>query len=141
MRATFVAAAVIVAVASLAACGGDSKEDQAKAQVCDARADIGKQVDALKGVTITTATTSQIQDNLKAIGDDLTKIKNARGDLDDDRKSQVDQANQAFESEVKGVVSTLGSTTSAADAKAKAQQAFQQLADSYKQAFAKIDCS
>ena len=140
MRATL-AAAVTVAVVSLAACGGDSKEDRAKAQVCDARADIGKQVDALKGMTITTATTSQIQDNLKAIGDDLRKIRNARADLDDDRKSQVDQANQAIESQVKGVVSTLATTTSAADAKAKVQQAFQQLADSYKQAFAKIDCS
>jgi hypothetical protein len=132
--------AVALAAVTLAACGGDSKADQAKSQVCDARADISKQVDTLKGLTISTATLNQVQDSLKAIGDDLTKIKNARGNLDDDRKKQVDQANKDFESQVKTTFSDLGKSTSASDAKTQLQQAFQGLANSYQQTFAKIDC-
>ena len=45
---------VLIAALALGACG-ESKEDKAKSTVCDARADIGKQVDKLKGLTITTA--------------------------------------------------------------------------------------
>jgi hypothetical protein len=129
----------LVAV-SLSACGSDAKEKRATSQVCDARADISKQVDALKGLTISTATTSQIQASLKAIGDDLTKIKNARKNLSDERRSQVDDANKAFESQVRNAFSDLGTTTSASDAKTKLTQAFQSLADSYQNTFAKIDC-
>ena len=141
MRRATPALGVALAAVALAACGGDSKADQAKTQVCDARADISKQVDALKGLTISTATSNQIQTSLKAIGDDLTKIKNARKNLDDDRKSQVDQANKTFESQVRSTFSDLGKTTSLSDAKTQLQQAFQGLASSYEQSFAKIDCS
>jgi hypothetical protein len=141
MRRSPLAIAVALAAVALAACGGDSKADQAKSQVCDARADISKQVDALKGMTISSATLSQVQDNLNAIGEDLSKIKNARNDLDDDRKSQVDEANKNFESQVRSTFSDIGKTTSLSDAKTQLQQAFQGLASSYEQTFAKIDCS
>jgi hypothetical protein len=135
-----VAIVVVLAVLVLGACGGDSKEDEAKAQVCDARADVSKQVDSLKGMTLSTATTSQIRESLTAIGNDLTKIKDAQADLDDQRKSQVQQANQAFESQLKSIRSTLGSTTSLSDAKAQLSQAFQQLASAYEDTLSKIDC-
>ena len=140
MRRSSSAFGVALAAVALAACGGDSKADQAKTQVCDARADISKQVDTLKGMTISTATQSKVQDSLNAIGDDLTKIKNARKNLDDDRKSQVDQANKTFETQVRSTFSDLGKTTSLSDAKTQLQQAFQGLASSYEQSFAKIDC-
>ena len=140
MRRSFPAISVALAAVAIAACGGDSKADQAKSQVCDARADISKQVDTLKSMTISTATLNQVQDSLKAIGDDLTKIKNARNNLDDDRKSQVDEANKNFESQVKSTFSDLGKSTSASDAKSQLEQAFDSLAGSYQQTFAKIDC-
>jgi hypothetical protein len=139
MRAGLVIAVVFAAFA-LGACGGDSKEDQAKTQVCDARADISKQVDSLKGMTISTATSSEIQNSLKAIGDDLTKIKNARNNLDDERKSQVDDASKTFQSQVTSVFSDLGKSTSLSDAKTQLSQAFDGLASSYQQTYAKIDC-
>ena len=55
------AAVLIALIATLAAagCGGDSKEDKARAQVCDARDDISSQVQKLSDMEITTATTSQ----------------------------------------------------------------------------------
>ena len=81
---------------ALSGCGGSSsssKQDDAKAQVCDARADISKQVDTLKGLTVSAATLDQIQTSLKAIDSDLKKIAGAAGDLKGDDKSQLQQAN------------------------------------------------
>ena len=48
-------ALAIVLALGLGACG-QSSEDKAKSTVCDARADIGKQVDELKSLTPTTVT-------------------------------------------------------------------------------------
>ena len=136
-----VAVALALAALGLAACGGgDSKEEKATNQVCAARDDIQKQVNTLKDLTISTATTDQITKSLQAIGSDLTKIKNAQGDLNDERKKEVQQANKDFESSVKGIASDLGSSTSLSDAKTKLSAALDQLANSYKQTFAKIDC-
>jgi hypothetical protein len=132
--------AAVLAAFAVAGCGGNKKEDQAKNSVCDARADISKQVDTLKGLTISTATLDQVQNSLKAIGDDLTKIKNARGNLSSDRRKQVDDANKNFESQVKATFSDLGKSTSVTDAKTQLQQAFQSLASTYQQTYAKIDC-
>jgi membrane peptidoglycan carboxypeptidase len=134
------AAIAIASALTLAACGGDSKEDKAQNQVCDAKAEIAKQVDTLQGLTISTATVNQVQQSLKAIGSSLTQIKDAQGDLSDDRKQQVQSANQAFESQVKGILSNLGQSTSVSDAAAQMQSAMKQLASSYKQAYAKVDC-
>ena len=139
---TRLAIALVLALAGVAlgACG-DSAEDEAQAQVCDARADISKQVDSLKDLTLTTATTSKVRDSLSAIRSDLTKIKNAQSDLSDDRRSEVQQANQAFESQVKSVVSTLGTSTSLSEAGTQLSQALDQLASTYDDTFAKVDCS
>ena len=136
-----VALALALAALGLAACGGgDSKEEKASNQVCDARADIQKQVNTLKGLTISTATTSQITKSLNAIGDDLAKIKDAQGDLNDERKKEVQQANKDFESSVKSIASDLGTATSLSDAKSQLSAALQKIATSYEQTFAKIDC-
>jgi hypothetical protein len=68
---------VLVPALGLAACG-QSAADKAKSQVCSARADINKQIDYLKGLTLQTATTTGIKNSLTAIGNDLTKIKDAQ---------------------------------------------------------------
>ena len=51
---------------ALAACG-QSDEEKAKSNVCDARADIQKQVDELKSLTLKTATLDKIRSSLTAI--------------------------------------------------------------------------
>jgi hypothetical protein len=134
-------AAVAVAVVALgAAACGTSEEDKAKEQVCDARADISKRVDTLEGLTLSTATTGQVKDSLTAIRDDLRKIGDAQGDLDDERKSQVQAANAAFAAQLQSIAADLGRDLSAADAKAQLQSALRQLATTYRQTFAKVDC-
>jgi hypothetical protein len=131
---------VLVAALALGACG-ESKQDKAKTTVCDARADIGKQVDKLKSLTITTATTDDVQNSLKAINSDLSKIKDAQGDLSDARRQQVQDANKAFTSQLSDIAGSLGKSTSLSDAKAQLTSALQQLATAYKQSFARVDCS
>jgi membrane peptidoglycan carboxypeptidase len=130
----------LVAAFALGACG-ESKQDKAKNTVCSARADIGKQVDQLKGLTISTATADTVQKSVQAIRSDLSKIKDAQGDLSDERRQQVQAANKAFTSQMQSIVKSLGSSTSLSDAKSQLTSATQQLATAYQQSFARIDCS
>jgi Tfp pilus assembly protein PilP len=137
-RAAPTCAALLVALV-LAGCG-ESDEDKAQAAVCDARADISKQIDDLKGMTAATFSTDAVSGSLSAIQTDLSKIKSAQGDLSDDRRQQVQSANQAFESQISGIVKQIGSSASVADAETQVTASLQQLADSYQQTYARIDC-
>jgi hypothetical protein len=143
MRPAAVLLVVLVAFA-LGACGGSgsgsSKQDKAKQQVCSARDDMAKQVDTLKGLTLSTATLDTVQTSLKAIDDDLTKIKDATGDLSGDTKSQLQKANQEFVTKVNSIASSLLKTSSLNQAQSQATAALQQLADAYQQTFAKFSC-
>src|SRR3954454_8415463 len=98
---------LLVALVGIGACGGDSKSDKAMANVCAARADIQKQVDGLKGLTVTTATTSQVTDGLQAIRDDLATIRSSREDLSDDRRKDVQAANDEFKGQVQEIATTV----------------------------------
>jgi hypothetical protein len=131
---------VFVLSVALGGCG-ESKSDKAKKQVCNARSDIQTQINTLKGLTPTTATTSQIKDSLNSIKDDLGKIKDAQGQLNADRKQQVQQANQQFTSQISSIVSNLGTNLSLSNAKTQLTSAIQQLANSYQQTLAKVNCS
>ena len=133
---------LLLAAVALGACGGQSKETKAKNQVCDARADISKQVNTLKGLTPSLANAGQAKSSLQAISDDLKKIADAQGDLNGARKSQVSAANQEFKSKVKDVAANLGTSLAAGgDAKSQLSAAFDDLAATYQRTFAKVDCS
>ena len=125
---------------ALGACG-ESDEDKALNTVCDARDDMAKQIDELKGLTPATVTTDAVTQNLDAIRNDLNDMADARSDLSDDRRSEVEAATNEFTSSVKAVTSDLGTSLSASDAKAQVVTALQQLEASYKDAFAPLDCS
>jgi Tfp pilus assembly protein PilP len=128
------------AAVGLTACG-QSSQDKAKSQVCDARSDISKNVNELKGLTLTTATVDGVKQNVKAIQDDLGKIKDAQGNLNADRKKQVQAANEAFTQQVKSIASSVGQSLSLTDAGTQLKTAASQLATSYQQTLGKIDCS
>ena len=132
-------AAALLAAAALASCG-TSKEDKAKNQVCDARSDIAKQVDTLKGLTLTSASVDQVRTSLKAIGNDLKQIADAQGNLSSSRKQQVKDANETFTSQVNSTLSDLGSSLSLTNAKSQLESSLKQLATAYQQSFAKVDC-
>jgi hypothetical protein len=130
----------LLAALGLGACG-ESKQDKAKSSVCSARSDMSKQVDQLKGLTASTVTIDGVQSSLKAIRDDLAKIKDAQGDLSGSRRQQVQDATKTFTSQVQSVAGSIGKSTSISDAKAQLTSALQQLGDAYKQSFARLDCS
>jgi Tfp pilus assembly protein PilP len=122
-----------------AACG-KSAEEEAKDDVCDARADIQKQVADLQSLTTGTATTDQISSDLNAIKDDFTKISDAQDDLDDPRKQQVQKANETFRSQLDSLVSDLGTSQSLEQSAQKLRTDIADLAAAYKQSLAPIDC-
>ena len=63
------------------ACGGQSAQDKAQSNVCSARADIKKQVDALKSTTLTSGSIDGVKANLSAIQKDVKQIADAQGNL------------------------------------------------------------
>jgi len=139
LRLGLIIAGLILIAASVVGCG-ESDEEKAQAKVCDATADLKKQVDELAALTPTTATADGVEENLKAIENDLKEIKDAQGDLSDDRKQEVESATEEFGSEVESIASGLQSDLSISGAEAKLQAAGQQLASSYQKAFAQVDC-
>lgn len=81
-----------------------------------------------------------MEGNLNAIEIDLNQMKDAQGDLNEDRTQEVESATQDFASEVEAVADGLSSDLSLSGAKSKLEATGQQLASSYQQAFAQIDC-
>jgi hypothetical protein len=139
MRAACSALAGVMLVLALGACG-ESSEDKAQNTVCDAKDDIGKQVDELTTLTPATVTKDAVTQNLDTIKTDLKDISDAQSDLSSDRRSEVESANNAFASSVEGIASRLGSSLSASDAKAQVVTALKQLEASYQKAFAPLNC-
>jgi DNA anti-recombination protein RmuC len=123
----------------LAACG-ESDEDKAKAEVCDARDDIRTQVRELQDLTLGTATVDQVESHLNAIGDDLKKIADAQDQLSESDKQQVQEANQAFKSQLETLGGDIGRSVSLEEAAQQLKSGFADLATTYQQALGPIDC-
>ena len=90
---------------------GESDAEKAQTQVCDARADAKQQVDSLAGLTVTTATVDGVRESLDAIKEDVNQIVDAQGDLNEERKQQVESATQEFTSELEAVAGGLASNS------------------------------
>ena len=131
---------IVVLAVVLAGCG-DSKEEKAQSNVCDAKAGIQKQVNELEGMTASTVTLDGVKSSLQSIGDDLTKLKNAQADLSGDRKDEAEKAWQTFRTEVKSIRENLLTSLSAEDAKQQLTSSFDDLAASFRTAFAPVDCT
>ncbi len=139
LRLGFLVAGLLLIAGTAVGCG-ESDAEKAQTQVCDARADMQTQIDELAGLTPATATVDGVKKNLNAIKDDLKQIKDAQGNLNEERKQQVTSATQDFTAELQGIASGLTSDLSLSGAKAKLETAGKQLASAYQQTFAQIDC-
>src|SRR5215207_10017478 len=132
---------MVLLLATLGSACGESEQEQALNDVCDARADIQKQVDELSGLTIGTVTVDRVRANLSAIRGDLKKVGDAQADLSDERKQEVESATKEFTSQVQSIASDFGTSLSLNEAEAKLQSALKQLADAYQETLGKVDCS
>jgi hypothetical protein len=130
---------LLLAAGTAVGCG-ESDEEKAQNDVCDARADLQKRVNNLAGLTLSTATVEGVQDDLNGIEDDLNKIKDAQGELNEERKQEVESATNEFTSQIEAIANDLTGNLSLGGAEAKLRSAAQQLANSYRQTLAKVDC-
>lgn len=140
MRPVSGAVTIVLLALVLGACG-ESSEEKAQSTVCDARADIGTQVDKLEALTPATITTDAVTGPLDAIKNDLQDIAGAQSDLSGDRRSQVEAATKTFTSAIEGIARDAVASLSSSDAKSSLVTALKQLGASYKTAFAPVDCS
>jgi uncharacterized protein YjbJ (UPF0337 family) len=138
VRLVLVLSALALSIA-FAACG-QSDEEKAKADVCDARDDIQANVKELQSLTLGTVTADKVRSSLNAIKGDLEKIVDAQGDLSDNQKQQVQKANEAFKSKVKALAGDIGRSVSIEDAAKQLESDFAELATTYEQSLAPIDC-
>ena len=136
----FVAIASLLSVFVLASCG-ESSQEKAKAQVCQARSDISKEVKKLSELTLSTSILTEAKSGVEAIGKDLTKIKDAQPDLEPARKEQVQAATRTFESQINSILSELVSKPSLSKLEAQLKSSLTQLASSYEKALAPLNCS
>ena len=132
-------ALLLTAALGLAACG-ESDQEKAQKQVCDARADISKQVDEIKTLTPATATVDGVRQNVNAIQDSLKDIASARGTLSDERRAQVKAATDQFTQRLSTIVQEALRSLSLADARTQLQSAVSDLASAYSSSLGKIDC-
>jgi hypothetical protein len=133
------ASAAVLAALALAACG-ESQEDQARDQVCDARADIDRQVKTIQGLTPSTVTADAVRESVEAITNDLGEIRDAQADLGEGRRQEVEAATDAFAAEVREVGSTILRSTSVEEARSQLGTAADRLAESYRATLGGIDC-
>ena len=134
-------AALLGCAALLVGCG-ESEEEKAQNAVCDARADIEKRVDDLAGLTITSASIDQVRNNLEAIRDDLEKIAAEQGDLEPERRQDVEEAGKRFRSQLQTTAKDFVSgATSGEEAGASLGSALDELAKSFRKAYAPVDCA
>ena len=144
MRARHLAIVLILATGAVAvaACGGQSDQEKARDKVCSARADISKQVDALKGLTLATATTDGVRASLAAIQKDLKAIADAQGTLSGDHKAQVKAATDDFRAKLSEIAQSVrgGGGASLRDAGTRLTTALRALGTAYAGSLGKIDC-
>ncbi len=133
-------AVALLSSLTLVACG-ESAQEKAKAEVCDARASISKEVTALIQLELSTEIVTQAKGHVEAIGNELSKIKAAEPNLTQARKEQAEKATKAFEAELDTVKTELTSNLSLSNAATKLTSSLHQLANGYKQALEPIDCS
>jgi Tfp pilus assembly protein PilP len=126
-------------IAAIAGCG-QSAADKAANKVCDARADIQKQVTTLKNLTPTTASLDKARSSITAIRNDVKKIVDAQSDLKPERKKAVEAANKEFSSQFDDALTSFATSGSLSAGAKQLQAALTKLGDSYVAALGKIDC-
>jgi|ERR1700691_1480790 hypothetical protein len=137
---SFVVVASLLSLFALASCG-ESSQEKAKAQVCQARSDISKEVKKLSELTLSTSILAEAKSGVEAIGKDLNTIKDAQPDLEPVRREQVQAATRTFEGQINAILSELTSKPSLSKLETQLKSSLTQLASSYEKALAPLNCT
>jgi major membrane immunogen (membrane-anchored lipoprotein) len=134
--------AILLGSAALLGACGKSDEEKAQEGVCDARADIDERVRDLAALTITSASIDEVRNNLRAIREDLEKIADEQGDLEPERQQEVEEAGKRFRSQLETTAKEVVSGAARGEeAGAHLGAALDDLAQSFRKAYAPVDCS
>lgn len=136
---SFVLIALLLGVFVLASCG-ESSQEKAKAQVCQARSNISKEVKKLSELTLSTNVLNEAKSGVEAIGKNLTTIKDAQPDLEPARREQVEAATRTFEDQINSLLSELTSKPSLSKLETQLKSSLTQLAHGYEKALAPLNC-
>jgi uncharacterized protein HemX len=118
-----------------------SEEEKALEAVCTSRADIQKRVESLASTTVTNFTLNGFKENVQGISNDVSTIRTNQPKLKENRKQEIQAANQAFETAVTTTLKSLGTSLSVENASEKLKSAGLQLVSSYKETLQPVDCS
>lgn len=118
----------------------ESEEEKALQAVCSARADIQTRVESLASTTVTNFSLDSFKENVQGISNDVSTIRTNSAKLNPNRKQELQQANQEFESAVTSTLKSLGTSLSLQNAGDKLKTAGQQLVSSYKETLQPVDC-
>ena len=118
---------------------GESAQVKAEKTVCEGKQEIGTSVDSLKSMSLTTASASTVQNDIKGIEAGLQKVKGAQDQLSSSRRAAAEKANAQLSAEVSSISHELTSLT-LPQALTSVVTAGEKLAASYKTAFAPVEC-
>lgn len=138
MRYRFALLGLLLPLAFATGCG-ESAQAKAEKTVCEGKKEIGTSVDSLKSMTLTTASASTVQNDIKGIDAGLQKVKGAEGQLSSSRREAAEKANAQMSAELSSISHELTSLSLPA-ALTKVLTVGEKLATSYKQAFAPVEC-
>jgi hypothetical protein len=140
-KRTVVVALAVFALTALAASGcGESDEQKAQNRVCDARAGIASEVEALGGLTPSTVTADAVRDSVDSIRADLKAIGEARTDVGDGRRDDLQAANTAFAASIREVGASVLRSQSVEDARSQLTASLDTLAAAYRSTLGTFDC-
>jgi hypothetical protein len=139
-RRTVVVLAVTVATTLAASGCGESDEEKAQARVCDARAGIESELKSLGALTPATVTSEAVSKSVESIRTDLKAIGEARADVSDDRRKELQSANTAFVATFREIGANVLRSQSAEDARTQLTAAADTLASTYRDTLGTFDC-
>lgn len=129
---------MLLPLASATGCG-ESAQAKAEKTVCEGKQEISTSVNSLKSMTLTTASASTVQNDIKGIEAGLQKVKGAQGQLSNSRREAAEKANAQLSAEVSTIAHELTSLT-LPQALTSVVTAGEKLAASYQTAFAPVKC-
>lgn len=132
---------VIVAVVAVVLLTGESEEEKALTAVCEARENIQENVQEIAGLSVANFTLDGFRESVDEIREDIKTIQANRDKVNPDRKQEIDQANQAFQTAFTDTIKGLGTSISINNAKDKLSTAGSDLAAAYQSAYGPVDCS
>ena len=132
----------VIGLTALAASGcGESDEEKAQARVCDARAGIASEVKSLDALTPSTLTADAIRESVDSIKADLKTIGDARSDVSDERRKDLEAANEALVASIREIGANVLRSQSVEEARTQLSASVDSLAATYRSTLGTFDCS